>query len=113
MKNDLIGSSVLPISNFILRHKLVKDKKPEYERYDNGFYLAAINMEDFLRTHTGDKELLHEYVIIKELSLIKKEIDLNKLDIEINEEEYLLHKNYRSKIKNEIFEKKINQLYFL
>lgn len=106
----LIGGSVLPISNFILQEKFVKDKKPEYEEYDNGFYLATTETEEFIKTHTDNKELLSTYLINKEHSILSKEINQNLFDINIDKELFLQSKKYRSSIKNIIFDKKIEML---
>ena len=110
MKQEvLIGGSALPISNFILKEKIVKADKPEYHEYEHGFYIAADNMNLFLELHTNNL-YKRKYLLQKELTKILKEI--NRFDIEnFNEELYLSSKKYRQDIKNLIFDKEIEHLY--
>ena len=103
-----IGGSVLPISNFILKNKFVKAEKPEYEKYDHGFFLATEDMEYFLAVHQS-KEEKKMYFLKKEVTKIKKELEKENMDL-LDEKLYLESKKYRQEIKNKIFDKKIENL---
>lgn len=103
-----IGGSVLPISNFILKNKFVKAEKPEYEKYEHGFFLATEDMESFLIAHQS-KEEKKIYFLNQEAKKVKKELEKEKIE-DFNEELYLNSKKYRQEIKNKIFDKKIENL---
>ena len=107
--NRIIGGTVLPISNFIMREKIADDFKPEYEPYENGFFLGVENMEEFLNEHV-DKHIAKSYIIFKELEKVRKEYLFEKMIDDINEEQFLNSPKYRQKIKNKIFDKKIEKL---
>lgn len=103
-----IGGSALPISNFILKNKFVKAEKPEYEKYQHGFFLATEDEMSFLTAHQST-ENKKRYLLNKEVTKVMKELE--KEDItDFDEELYLNSKKYRQQIKNRIFDKKIQNL---
>ena len=108
MKNDLIGASVLPISNMILKEKIVLDGKPEYENYEDGFYIATTNINAFIEEHL-DKDDKKTYLLQEELK--QAIIECEKYDLpSVDETQYLTSKKYRKQIKEDIFNQKINNL---
>ena len=108
MKNDLIGGSVLPISNMILKEKIVLDGKPEYEQYTNGFYIATRNINSFTDEFLT-KEAKKEYDLLEEIKEAQIECEKQNLP-PIDERKYKESKSYRKEIKESIFNTKIQQL---